>query len=736
MVLIICGIYLNCPLLFLILFLYCVYFCCSRQFKLVFVIGFCSLFIVPRLLTTLDKIDHDYTLKQEFILKVSADSLKINGDNLSFHGENQRGEVFSCYYTFQSETEKKQIVNKDLQQNYATIFGTFTKGRGQRNLAGFNQQKYLRSHGYCGVLNSKKINWHAKKTFTWDQVRAFFIRQLKRKLPQKTSAYLGALFFGYKDQDFKKTQGTLSPSGILHFFSISGMHVHIFLGAWLGLLQCLRLTLKESLLPVLIFAVFIFVLTGGSVGIWRATLLFILNLLIKFLPIVLSPMDKFGIVLLLCLFKEPLLIFQTGGQLSFMMALLLVITVNEQGKLKDFKTSSWLTLLALPLICFYFYEWPLLGGFLTVTLLPVFKFFLLPVGLVIIVGTFVISFDFLIHLFEKFIFLFESLLANTVHFTLPIGWVPPLYVFLLTFLGIYLYQKKFSKIKLAILLLFLPFLINRVTFPLMVAFVDVGQGDAIVFKAPFNREVILVDTGGKVLFPQEKWQQKIQNSNAQNTLVPFLKACGIKKIDSVIITHGDSDHMGDLDVVLEDFDVKELVLGAGSEKQPNIAKSLNQLPQKTDLKLLSGAASVTGYFPLRVFAPLKSKGENEDSLVLQTQIKKQRFLLTGDLDQAGEKQLLKKYQNLKSDVLKLGHHGSKTSSSPIFIQKVAPKSAIISCGLNNRFNHPHQEVLETLNKQQVTTFRTDQQGMIYYSWGFLEPVATPKTVQESASPPQ
>lgn len=108
MVLIICGIYLNCPLLFLILFLYCVYFCCSRQFKLVFVIGFCSLFIVPRLLTTLDKIDHDYTLKQEFILKVSADSLKINGDNLSFHGENQRGEVFSCYYTFQSETEKSR----------------------------------------------------------------------------------------------------------------------------------------------------------------------------------------------------------------------------------------------------------------------------------------------------------------------------------------------------------------------------------------------------------------------------------------------------------------------------------------------------------------------------------------------------------------------------------------------------------------------------------------------------
>lgn len=734
MVLLISGIYLNCFLLFLLLTLYCIYFCCSRQFKLIFVIGCCSFFIVPRIIMTLEKIDQTYSLNQQFVIKVAPDSLKINGDSLSFYGENKKGALFRCYYTLKNESEKNWVTKKNFQQNYALVNGTFTKGRQQRNLAGFNQKQYLRSHGYCGIINIKKITWYSKKNFELNQFRAYLIRQLKEKLPKKTSAYLCALFFGYKDQDFKETQLTLSPSGILHYFSISGMHVHIFLGVFLSLFQLLRLTLKESILPMTIFAVLIIVLTGGAIGIWRATLLFFLNSLTKLLPVVLSALDKFGIVLLVCLWIDPLLIFQTGGQLSFLISFLLLVTQNEQGKLKDFKKSCWLTLLALPIICFYFYEWPLLGGVLTVVLLPVFKFFLLPMGLLLIISTFVFSFNFLIYLFENFIFLFESILKWTIYFTVPIGWLPTLYVFFLTVLGIFLYQKKFPKIVLVGILLFLPILINRSTFPLMAAFIDVGQGDSILFKAPFNREVILVDTGGRITFTQEKWQRKIQNSNAQNTVIPFLKACGIKKINKLIITHGDSDHMGDLTEILHHFTVKELILGAGSEKHPNLSKSLKKLPRKTDLKLLSGAHYVKGYFPLQIFAPENSNGENEDSIVVQTKIRNQNFLLTGDLDQSGEERLLKEYKNLKSDVLKLGHHGSRTSSSARFIGQLKPQVAIVSCGLNNRFNHPHHEVLETLKSHQVALFRTDQQGMVYFSWGFINQVAAPEVLQDSSSP--
>ncbi len=107
--------------------------------------------------------------------------------------------------------------------------------------------------------------------------------------------------------------------------------------------------------------------------------------------------------------------------------------------------------------------------------------------------------------------------------------------------------------------------------------------------------------------------------------------------------------------------------------------------------------------------------------------------MTGDLHQAGEEQLVKDYPNLKSDVLKLGHHGSRTSSSLKFIRTVAPKTAIISCGLNNQFGHPHKEVLRGLNENQIQTLRTDQHGMIYFKWRIFQSEATPVVIQESPS---
>ena len=103
------------------------------------------------------------------------------------------------------------------------------------------------------------------------------------------------------------------------------------------------------------------------------------------------------------------------------------------------------------------------------------------------------------------------------------------------------------------------------------------------------------------------------------------------------------------------------------------------------------------------------------------------------MHQAGEELLVRKYRGLKSDVLKLGHHGSRTSSSLKFIQAISPDAAVISCGLNNRFGHPHDEVLTTLQVKNVQVLRTDQQGMIYFSWHLFQDKAMPKVIKESAS---
>ena len=161
----------------------------------------------------------------------------------------------------------------------------------------------------------------------------------------------------------------------------------------------------------------------------------------------------------------------------------------------------------------------------------------------------------------------------------------------------------------------------------------------------------------------------------------------------------------------------ELVIGEGAHKHPNVARLLATIPQKTKVRTVTAGSRLSTNFALEVLAPKKAgQGENEDSLVISARMGQRQFLFSGDLDQAGELALLKRYPKLTVDVLKAGHHGSRTASHPAFIATLQVQEAVLSCGLDNRFGHPHQEVLETLAENQVHCLRTDQMGMIYYRY--------------------
>jgi competence protein ComEC len=172
--------------------------------------------------------------------------------------------------------------------------------------------------------------------------------------------------------------------------------------------------------------------------------------------------------------------------------------------------------------------------------------------------------------------------------------------------------------------------------------------------------------------------------------------------------------MGDALTLMAEIPVKNLYLVPGSDQNPKIATLLNQLPKQTKVHWTILGERISRDLGITVLAPKSGVGENEDSLVLQANISGTSFLFTGDLDQVGEERLIQQYPNLQTDVLKLGHHGSRTSTSPVFVEKILPKIGIISCGKDNRYGHPHEEVLEVM--EESTIFRTDQHGMIQFSW--------------------
>lgn len=208
-----------------------------------------------------------------------------------------------------------------------------------------------------------------------------------------------------------------------------------------------------------------------------------------------------------------------------------------------------------------------------------------------------------------------------------------------------------------------------------VTFIDVGQGDCILIREPLNGEVMLIDVAGKI------------NQNlAKSIIYPVLKSKGIKAIDKVVISHDDYDHSGGLD------DLKKLI---------SIDKLITE-PEDIQLKYLNFNAYQYEF----------AKDENDKSIVLFSTINELNYLFMGDASIDVEKNLIDQYNELDVDVLKVGHHGSKTSSSLSFIHQIRPLISVISSGRNNRYRHPHKEVIEILDKENSLILNTQTQGSI------------------------
>jgi len=242
---------------------------------------------------------------------------------------------------------------------------------------------------------------------------------------------------------------------------------------------------------------------------------------------------------------------------------------------------------------------------------------------------------------------------------------------------------------------------------LRVVFFDIGQGDAI-FIETFQGHQILIDGGGNRWLILKKLAKEM----------PFWD----RSLDLVILTHPDSDHLRGLVEVLKRFKV-ENILWNGVEKPTYTFKRWKEnLEKEKGNKLIAQAgqkieAGILKIFILYPFQNLKGKflnrATNDTSVVSYFLFGKNKFLFTGDITQKVEKELIECYSfKLDSDILKIAHHGSKTSSSKEFLEKVSPKFGIISCAKNNPYHFPHQEVLQRLKEFGIKILRTDQKGDI------------------------
>jgi competence protein ComEC len=485
------------------------------------------------------------------------------------------------------------------------------------------------------------------------------------------------------------------------------------------------------------------ILTGGSPSVIRsAMMIFLVLLTAKWQArLKLFPIDAISLAFIAYLFNSPMVIFDAGFQLSFSVSLIIILSAPyilqsyQRNLTRMLATSLAAQVEALPFLLYHYFEVSLIGIIANMVYIPLFSFVYLP-GLYLL---FFIQFIFgktpliLTKLFLAIITFANRLisyLSGLSFFRLIPGrpsWLFLILYVLLLLAIFYLWEaKNYLQRKLYLVILSGLLVVSQPSWNWIdpygeVTMIDVGQGDSILIHFPHGKGNYLIDTGGTIHFGEEKWKERAKAFEVgRDVVVPFLKGKGITKIDKLILTHGDMDHIGGAFSIIKELKVKQILMPAVTEPSTtelDIIKEANK--RKIPIVKVSEGDHWTNEENLfYILSPEKNyAGErNGGSIAFITQLGGQKWFFGGDLDQEGEEKIIKKYPNLDIDVLKAGHHGSKTSSAESFINQITPKIALISAGENNRFGHPHQEVLERLEKTKTIILRTDQQGAITYKF--------------------
>ena len=647
-----------------------------------------------------------------------ADTLSVNGEQLSAIGK-AKGQNYQVFYRLKSE--KEQHFFKTTSQTLV-LKGkiTLTPATGQRNFQGFNYQSYLASQSIYRIAQIERLDQVVpQKSLSplafFHQLRRRALVHIQTHFPSPMRHYMTGLLFGYLDKEFDEQSQLYTSLGIIHLFALSGMQVGFFLG-WFryGLL---RLGLPKDYLFIVLLP---FSLCYGLMTGWTASVLrsLVQSLLAEF---GIKKLDNMGITLLLLFLLLPHFLLTVGGVLSCSYAFLLCLFDFEDlsSLKKSIYTSLVLSIGILPFLTYYYGTFQPVSLILTAIFSIVFDSFLLPVLTVFFALSGLVIFSQINPLFE-WMESFLTWIQSWIGQPLILG-KPSLFQFglmIAVLVMVFDFWKK-PQFRICLLMIF-GLLMVWVKHPLTneVTVVDVGQGDSIFLRS-MKGETILIDVGGRVTFgTKEKWQESSQTSNAEKTLIPYLEARGVSQIDYLVLTHTDTDHIGDLEEVAKCFKIKEICVSQGALTKSSFVKRLRTIKCPVHTLKAGDKLPMMGS-NLQVLYPNKiGDGGNNDSIVLYGKLLGSSFLFTGDLEKEGEEELMASYPTLRASVLKAGHHGSKGSSSEAFLDQLHPSLALVSAGENNRYKHPNDETIERFKQRHIKILRTDKDGAIRFKGWF------------------
>ena len=668
---------------------------------------------------------------------------RINGDLIQFQVHLENGERLQTSGLLKDEDQQQKW--SELRPGERCLFyGKLSKPNEPTNFFQYNYASYLYDqtiHWVYQIEPQKVVCNDANGTWTdqFNRWRMDRMAQIRERYHEETAGLIIALTYGdryFIDQDILQAYQRL---GVIHLLAVSGLHVGMLTACAMYVLIRFGMTRERSMELLMVGLPFYAIIAGAAPPVIRAAAMSFVVLLCLRLKKRIHPMIGISLTCLIFLLLKPYSLFQLGFQLSFLVSFSLILsaqtiqTLYTSYLLKTLAVTFIAQLVTLPLILFHFFEWNLISLPLNLIYIPFVTIIVLP-------ASFLSSlFDLILPGVFNLPYYFLQLVVPPVHNVLlfinqyPVGAYTPgklsgwqlvsLYAVILIVLLLWESQIKIwwipAMISLAIVLggiKLLPYFQKEA----VVTMLDVGQGDSFVIELPRREAVLVIDTGGVIRFSDEPWQKRRnQFDTGKDILVPYLKAKGITTIDTLVLTHGDHDHIGGAQGLLGKVAVRELLYGKGPVEKENEKQVLEAYLQAgTTIHMVeAGQKRSYGNNEITIIAPVASDFEqdiNERSIVLAASLEGIHWLFTGDLGEKGEHRLMERYPHLSVDILKAGHHGSLTSSSELFLDHIKPKAVLISAGRNNRYGHPHPDILNRFEESQVVVMRTDLNGAVQF----------------------
>ena len=715
-----------------------------KSYKLLIVFSLVTIFISY---TNIINIENRYL----YVRNTIVGERKFKGKIVSVEKEND----YFCNYILQVNDNQinksyrvllkmKKAQNQNLFYkcgDYIAGIGNFSKPEIQRNYKGFDYSTYLKTKNVsviCHVDVNKARLQENKSNF---EINAYIMNlrcklksNLFKVLPKEKADIACALLLGYTSYIDENLREMYSNANVSHILAISGMHVNYIVIA-VGVIQK-KIDNRKGKIFLIIFLFFFVQMTGSSPSVIRAAIMCVLAISSKLFYRKADTINNIAIACLSILILNPYNILNIGFQLSFLGTLGIILVndkinksiekflkINEGSKNSIFSKllKSMISIFSVSISANFFIMPILVYNYNTVSInFLISSFLIAPIlGLMLLCGyatliisvfsigiskIFSIPFELSLNIFTKISEICSSIDILRFNITTPSIVTIIFYYIFIAFLLIFAKKtknKNWKKFILKFVAIYIIIIcITEIAIPInsnfKIYFIDVGQGDCTLIVTNTNKK-ILIDGGGSETYDVGK-----------NVLVPYLYDRKINSLDYIIISHFDTDHVGGLLSVMKELKVGTVVISKQGKSSTNYQKFQKIIKDRKINVLVVSKGDRINIDKNIYFDILWPKSENlindnilnNNSIVCKLQYNNFSMIFTGDIEEIAEEQLVKEYKDnykkLNSIVLKVGHHGSKTSSTQEFLNMINPKIALIGVGKDNKFGHPNDEVINRL----------------------------------------